>query len=240
MSVTDVAVRSERASESIVELIAALAVVVLTILGLAEVSPSFLVAIATIVFGVGLLLYGTAALSQLNVALARFSASETGLGSISGGWSTLFLAGVAGIVLGILALLGVSSTELVAIAAIGFGASLLISSNASMRMRIMGATPTNADPMLARIVGDMATDTTGLQTMAGLAAIVLGILALSGFAPTKLVLIALLELGCLSSLTSAAIGGTFVRAFRLATRLGSPGATAPHRVAAGLAGESCR
>ena len=216
MSVTDVAVRSERASESIVELIAALAVVVLTILGLAEVSPSFLVAIATIVFGVGLLLYGTAALSQLNVALARFSASETELGSISGGWSTLFLAGVAGIVLGILALLGVSSTELVAIAAIGFGASLLISSNASMRMRIMGATPTNADPMLARIVGDMATDTTGLQTMAGLAAIVLGILALSGFAPTKLVLIALLELGCFSSLTSAAIGGTFVRAFQLA------------------------
>jgi hypothetical protein len=216
MSVTDVAVRGERASESIVELVAGLAVVVLTILGLAEVSPSFLVAIATIVFGVGLLLHGTAALSQLNVALARFSASETDLGAISGGWSTLFLAGVAGIVLGILALLGVSSTELVAIAAIAFGASLLISSNASMRMRILAATPTNADPMLARIVGDLATDTTGLQTMSGLASIVLGILALSGFAPTKLVLIALLELGCISSLTSAAIGGTFVCAFRLA------------------------
>jgi hypothetical protein len=146
MSVTHVAVRQESGSESIVELVAALAVVALTILGLAEVSPPFLVAIATIVFG----------------------------------------------------------------------ASLLISSNSGMRTRIIAATPPNADPTLARIVGDIATDTAGLQTTAGLAAIVLGISALSGFAPTKLVLIALLELGCFSSLTSAAIGGTFARAFRLA------------------------
>ena len=113
MSVTHVAVRRESGSESIVELVAALAVVALTILGLAEVSPPFLVAIATIVFGVGLLLYGTSALSQLNLALARYSASETGLGGVSGGWSTLFLAGVAGIVLGILALLGVSTERLI-------------------------------------------------------------------------------------------------------------------------------
>lgn len=218
MSVTDVAVRPELGSELVVELVAGLAVVVLTILGLAEVSPTFLVAIATIVFGVGLLLYGSTALSQLNAVLARCSAPEGGLGGISAGWSTVLLAGVAGIVLGILALLGLSSTQLVAIAVIGFGASLLISCNSGMRMRILAATPTNADPTLARIVGDMATDTTGLQTMAGLAAIVLGILAWSSFAPTKLVLIALLELGCFSSLTSAVIGGTFARTFRVAAR----------------------
>jgi len=218
MSVTDVAVRGERASESIVELVAGLAVVVLTILGLAQVSPTFLVAIATIVFGVGLLLYGTAALSQLNAMLTRYSATGSLGGGISSGWSTIFLAGVAGIVLGILALLGVASTQLVAIAVIAFGASLLISSNASMRMRILAATPADADPTIARIIGDMATDTTGLQTMTGLAAIVLGILALSGFAATTLVLIALLGLGCFSSLTSAVFEGTFARAFRVGPR----------------------
>ena len=125
-----------RGSDSIVELVAGRAVVVLTILGLAEVSPTFLVALASIVFGVALLLYGAAALSQLNAALVD--------------------------------------------------------------------------------IRPPTTDTTGLQTMAGLAAIVLGILALSGFAPTKLVLIALLQLGCFSSLTRAVIAGTFARAFRLA------------------------
>ena len=105
------------------ELVAGRAVIVLTILEFAEVSPTFLVALASIVFGVALLLYGAAALSQLNAALVD--------------------------------------------------------------------------------IRPPTTDTTGLQTMAGLAAIVLGILALSGFAPTKLVLIALLQLGCFSSLTRA-------------------------------------
>jgi hypothetical protein len=52
-----------------------------------------------------------------------------------------------------------------------------------------------------------------VELVAVLAAIVLGILALSGFAPTRLVLIALLELGCLLHLTTAVTGRTFVLAF---------------------------
>ena len=52
-----------------------------------------------------------------------------------------------------------------------------------------------------------------VELVAGLAAVVLGILGSSGFAPTRFALIALLELGCVSRLTSPAIAGTFVRAF---------------------------
>jgi hypothetical protein len=33
-------------------------------------------------------------------------------------------------------------------------------------MRILAATPADADPTIARIIGDMATDTSGLQTWA--------------------------------------------------------------------------
>jgi len=78
------------------------------------------------------------------------------------------------------------------------GLSLLIRSSAHMRRRVLAATPANADPTLAQIVGDMASDTTSLRMMGGLVAIVLGILALSGFAPIRLVLNALLEVGCFS------------------------------------------
>lgn len=85
-------------------------------------------------------------------------------------------------------------------------------------MRVLAATPTNADPTLVRIHGDIATDMSRLKTMAGLAAIVLVILTLSVFAPTKQVLIALLELACYSSVTSAVIGRTFARASRVAPR----------------------
>jgi hypothetical protein len=219
MSSTDIGIVSRREStaESLPELVAGLAVIVLTILGLASVSPAFLVEIATIVFGVGLLLYGSATLSQMSRLFVDNGAADAAAG-VSGGWSIVLLSGAAGIVLGILALLGVSSIQLVAIAVIAFGASLLISSNANMRLRILlGATATSNSP-IERLVRDTAADTAGLQTMTGLSAIVLGILALSGFAPTTLVLVALLGLGCFATMSSAFIAGAFARAFQVAPR----------------------
>lgn len=218
MSMTDIVV-AERgtAAESLPELVAGLAVVILTILGLAHVSPAFLVEIATIVFGVGLLLYGGSMLSQLGRVFANLAGAD-GAAGVASGWSILLLAGAAGVVLGILALLSVSSVQLVAIAVIGFGAALLINSAASLRLRLLFGIPADSEPTIERLLRDTAADTAGLQTMTGLAAIVLGILALSGFAPTTLVLIALLGLGCFASLTSAFIAGTLARAFHIAPR----------------------
>jgi hypothetical protein len=72
--------------------------------------------------------------------------------------------------------------------------------------------------MIGQLVRDTASDTAGLQAMTGLSAVVLGILALSNFAPTILVLIALLGLGCFSMLTSAFIAGAFARAFHVVPR----------------------
>jgi hypothetical protein len=200
MRVRDVAIRRESRSEPIVRLVAGLAVVVLTVLGLAEVGPpTFLVAVATIVFGAGL---------WLKSVLAT-SVAEGRRGGVSEGTPTVLLAGVAGMVLGLLALVGAPAIQLVALAVIAFGRSLLIGSYAD----VLAATPTNADPTFARIVRDMATGVAALPTMAGSAAIVLGIFALCGFAPTEVTLIALLKLGCFSSLTSGLIGVSFARAF---------------------------
>jgi hypothetical protein len=201
MRVRDVAIRRESRSESIVRLVAGLAVVVLTVLGLAEVGPpTFLVAIAAIVFGAGL---------WLKTVLATYSAPEGRIGGYSSESPTVLLAGVAGMVLGLLALVGAPAIQLVALAVIAFGRSLLIGSYAD----VLAATPTNADPTFARIVRDMTTGVAALPTMAGSAAIVLGIFALCGLAPTEVTLIALLELGCFSSLTSGLIGASFARAF---------------------------
>jgi hypothetical protein len=200
MRVRDVAIRRESRSEPIVRLVAGLAVVVLTVLGLAEVGPpTFLVAVATIVFGAGL---------WLKSVLAT-SVAEGRRGGVSEGTPTVLLAGVAGMVLGLLALVGAPAIQLVALAVIAFGRSLLIGSYAD----VLAATPTNADPTFARTVRDMATGVAALPTMAGSAAIVLGIFALCGIAPTEVTLIALLELGCFSSLTSGLIGVSFARAF---------------------------
>lgn len=217
MSTTDTAASTvagrDPVSESLPELAAGIAVIILTILGLAGVSPPFLVAIAVIVFGVALVLGGRAAVAELHRVLARHATTSSAVG-VTNGWSTVFLAGIAGIVLGILALLGVASAQLVAIAVIAFGAALLISANATLRMRVLVGTMGAANPTIDRLVQEAASDNAGLQTMVGLAAIVLGILALSGFAPTTLVLIALLGLGCFAGLSSSFLAGGLARLFQ--------------------------
>jgi hypothetical protein len=217
MTTADVAARREASANSLPELVATLAVIVLTILGLAGVAPAFLVAIATIVFGIGFLLYGGTMVSQTARLLARAGGAD-GAAGLASGWSIVLLAGAAGIVLGILALLNVSSVQLVAIAVIAFGVGLMISSNAGMRLRVLAGAPGSADPLIERLVRDAAVDTAGLQAMAGLGAIVLGILALSEFVPTTLELIALLGLGCFATVASASISETVARLFVVAPR----------------------
>jgi hypothetical protein len=127
----------ESGSESIVGSVGRLAIVVLTTFELAEASSTFVVAPVTIVWGVGLLLCGAAVLSQMNVLPGKYLATEGDFASFSTGWSTVFLAGFVGTVLGVLARLGVSWTQLVVAAVIAHCGFMVISSNASLRMPIL-------------------------------------------------------------------------------------------------------
>ena len=114
--------------------------IVLTTFELTEASSTFVAAPVTIVWGVGLLLCGAAVLSQMNVLPGKYLATEGDFASFSTGWSTVFLAGFVGTVLGVLARLGVSSTQLVVAAVIVHCGFMVISSNASLRMPILAAT----------------------------------------------------------------------------------------------------
>ena len=97
MSVTEATIHSATPSGAMPELVAGLAVIVLTILGLAGVAPNFLVAIATIVFGVGLLLFGASEVATLNRCLSQRAAGNAVVGLALNGWSTIFLVGLGGI-----------------------------------------------------------------------------------------------------------------------------------------------
>lgn len=205
-------------SGSVPEAVAGLAVVILAILGLAGVSPTFLVAIATIVFGVELLLNGASTMSDLGRVLGQEGETEALDGSAVNGLSMVFLAGVAGIVLGILALLEVSSTHLVAIAAIAFGGALLVSSNADMRIRMLETASHMHSRAGTELAEGVASDGAGMQTMSGLTAVVLGILALAGFASVTLVLVALLTMSGYAVMSSGFISGSLLRAFGMGTQ----------------------
>jgi hypothetical protein len=199
-----------------------IATIVLAIIGLSGVRPEVLVSISTIVFGAALLIQGGAMLSEFAQTEMM---PDADVASGGGGLSALFLVGVAGIVLGVLALLAINAAILTAVAAIAFGAALLISSSAvwqlltsrSVAMRFQARAP-----MLRVIASEVAAGSVGVQAMAGLAVIVLGILAVCGIFTAPLTLIALLVAGASILLTGSTLSGTMVGFMRATAATTSP------------------
>jgi hypothetical protein len=200
-----------------VDALGGIATIVLAIIGLAGVKAEMLVAIATVVFGAALLIQGGAMLTEFAQIETTTETSGTTSG---GGLSALFLVGFAGIVLGVLALLGIYSPVLTAAAAIAFGAALVISSSAVWQLltsRSIAARFERHSPLLRVMASEVAAGSAGLQAMAGLAVIVLGILAVSGVYTVGLSLIALLIAGAAIVLTGSSLSGSMTGLMRPAT-----------------------
>jgi hypothetical protein len=193
-----------------VDAVGGIAAVVLAIIGLAGVKPEIMVSIATVVFGAALLIQGGAMLTEFAVIETT---PEAGSPATGGGISGLFLVGFAGIILGILALLGVYAPVLTSVSAIAFGAALVISSTAVFQLltsRSVEARFQARSPMLRVMASEVAAGSAGLQAMAGLAVIVLGILAVAGVFSANLTLIAFLVAGAAIVLTGSTLSGTMM------------------------------
>ena len=192
----------------LVDAVGGVATVVLAIVALAGVHADVLAPIAVIVFGAALLIQGGAMLSEYaqTTLPAQISAEQFGAGSLS----SMFLVGAAGIVLGVLALIGIASTALTSIAVIAFGAALVISSNSVrhlylFRSAAMRSTAVQGGAQV--LAGEMASGSAGVQLLAGLTGIVLGILAVTGTSPAILMLSALIVLGATVVLTGSTMSG---------------------------------
>jgi hypothetical protein len=198
-----------------IESIAGIAAVVLAILGLARVAPVFLVGIATIAVGAALLAEG-AALAAGYGRLLPAKAEDVMAVAASGSpmWFMELLIGVAGIVLGILALLNVEPMELVAAAAIAFGGGLVLTSGARSQLAALTSTTTPADERIRRLAVESASSSAMMQVLTGLAGVVLGILALAGLSSLTLVLVALLATGAFLLLNGSTASGIMVSMFR--------------------------
>ena len=92
--------------------------------------------------------------------------------SVGGGLSGLFLVGVAGIVLGVLALIGVYPQILTAAATIAFDGAVVVSAAAvwhRLISRSVAARFLARGSMLSFVASDVAAGSSGIQAMAGLA-----------------------------------------------------------------------
>jgi hypothetical protein len=224
--------RSRRRTRAVVsgagglaESIAAIGVVVLSILALAGVLPVTLLAIACIGAGAALVFEGAAVTSRVSTLLAARLPTSTA--ELEGGFAAEVLAGVAGIVLGILALIGVGPLVLPIVAAIVFGAGMLLGSGMRSRLNTLrterGATYEQAPGAFATPTGTSATATTienvvfvsaGGEMLVGLCVLALGILALLGFDSLVLALIAYLALGGSLLLSGTALGARLLGVLR--------------------------
>ncbi len=172
------------------------AALALCIIALAGVSPLLLVEIAEIVAG------GTMLLGAVGGG-ARAKQAHGEARTITGTSASFELVGgLGGVVLGILAIVGVSPAILVEIAAIGLGGALLFSSMLPARPGLFGLHDGHV-----RLAGESAG---AVQALAGIGAVTLAILALVGILPRDLTTIAVLGVGAGLMLTGAAIAaGSF-------------------------------
>lgn len=162
-----------------------IAVIALAIVGLAGALAPTLAAIATIVTGAAILIEGG---SWQAGALALPAGSEVHDAEFTGVPSAEALGGIAGIVLGILALLGIASETLISVAVLVYGATLLL----------------NGLPFAQKAWFSATADG---QLLLGLGATVLGLLAVIGISQLSMILVGLLVLGV------AGLFGGSVRAF---------------------------
>jgi hypothetical protein len=115
------------------ELLLACGAAVLSILGFVGVFPNDLAAVAVIGLGVGFLFQGANVVLRYTELLNEAGgSSKTRTGEVSREMTAEFLAGAAGIVLGILALFKIEPMTLMSVAVISYGGALLLTSGESV------------------------------------------------------------------------------------------------------------
>jgi hypothetical protein len=193
---------------------AGVAVIILAILGLAHVAPASLAAIAVIVAGGAFLLQMATEAGGYGQAWATSEDTGALAAEFGGGMAVEFLVGGAGIVLGILALLGIAPFPLIGAAVIIFGAVLLISGGMAAQLSAQRISASTVDPALRAMARHASGAATAARALIGLAAIVLGILALVQLDAGILLLVGLLAVGAALLLSSAATAAADVSALR--------------------------
>ncbi|MBM3562117.1 MAG: hypothetical protein FJX16_02325 [Alphaproteobacteria bacterium] len=171
----------ERAAFGLIDDIGGIVTVLLAIFGIAGLYAPILAAIATILFGVALLAQGRTLFAHYTQASVEVIAKTPVSDPAAYAPIAVILLSAAGAALGVLALLDVNSAVLTPIASIIFGAALVLSSVSAWRLNAISRASAKGQASLRDMLEyQMAFDSLGVQTFAGLAAIIFGILGASG------------------------------------------------------------
>lgn len=199
---------------SLVEVAGGIAIIVLSIIGLARIgNVGSLPAISTIILGAALIAEGgTVATEFTRLMNLSLGGATAGAGEFAGGMTTEIVVGATVLVLGVLGVLGVSPAVLIPSAVIVAGALLLIAATNVQRIHAVRATAISANEGSQALMQTAISSAAGIQVLAGLAAIVLGILALSSTAHVAVfTVVGLLVLGAAVTMSGGTLTGNLMR-----------------------------
>jgi hypothetical protein len=194
--------------------IIAIAGVVLAIIGLSGAYPRWLLGAATIAVGVSFLIEGAAIASRLSELVHESTRGRVEMGELGSGVTGETLAGITGIVLGVLGSLNVYPAVLLPVAAIVFGAGLILGAGANVRINELVVVHREDEARARFAIRQAVLAMTGLQVFIGLAAVTLGIIALASDYPITLSLVAMLAISGAFVLSNSAIAGRLLSVLR--------------------------
>jgi hypothetical protein len=193
-----------------------IATIALSIIGLSSVLTEWMLGLTAILAGIAFLFQGGAIGARFSSLISGTRHGDLAALELGGGMVSEFLGGAAGIVLGILSLLGVLPTTLVPVAAITFGGTLLISLAVTSHLDDLQIEEACEKEEARAMIHLAVRSAKGLQIFIGLGSLVLGILAVIGLAPVVLSLIAMLSVGFFSLVRVAALSERLLNAFHCA------------------------
>ena len=199
------------AGGSSVETLGGLAAAVLAIIGLSGYYSLTMLGVACIATGLALLAHGGSIAARWRQVLQRLEGDQYDRSELIGGIGTEVFGGAVGLALGVLALANIYPYVLLPVAAVVFGGSLLLGGAAQPELEELVP---EYDPRYRRFTRDAIQASGGVMVMVGIAAAVLGILALLAVGPIlTLTLVGMLCVGGALVLAGGALTARFVHRF---------------------------
>jgi hypothetical protein len=199
---------------SAVEAAAGIAIAILAIIGLSRGGGGSLTSIATIILGAAMFVFGATMAAEYAKLVDTVGEAAVGASEFGAGISVEIMTGGTAIVLGILGLIGVSRGVLVPVAVITVGAGLILSAGSFQRLNNLRMQVSGLADIAQALSRAAVTSALTSQVLAGLAAIVLGILALSvPGSNASMMQVGLIVLGVALAMSGTALTGRMLRLF---------------------------
>lgn len=200
-----------------VESVAGMAAAVLAILGLSGVYSYTLLPLSVVVLGMAMIIEARMIIRKFSEVMRELGEAR-GARITTGGMSIEALAGIAGMTMGLLALLGLNPAVLCAVSVMVYGAAMLFSISTMTTINSVIISGISRNPLVRSMAVSLFAASYDVRVLVGMGTLTLGILSAIGIYPETLGLVGVLAAG----------GAMFLETFAFSERLTDMFLEPPH------------